>query len=157
LVESGPPNVVLIRAESNGPEAYETFDYTDLNAYLLVVLGLANPSTEQQIHSYTSIAEKARVGSEISLDSIRTLSHKPALILLEESQDLSKAAEIFAGGVHWLLIVKDGTTDVVGILSQWKLVKFLWDNGRSFPILDHLYTSILKDLNIGSVQIIAIK
>jgi len=45
---------------------------------------------------------------------------------------------------------------VVGILSQWKLIKFLWENGSSFPVIDQLYPMILRDLNVGTHQIIAI-
>lgn len=151
------PNVILIRENATVTSACDTFDYSDLNAYLLVVLGLASPSTEEQIQKYTSIAEDARNGAKIPLSDIKSLTLKPQLVGLEETQDLSKAVEIFASGVHRILVYKENTTEVVGILSQWKLVKFLWDNGSSFPIIDQLYPTILRDLNIGSHQIIAIK
>jgi Mg2+/Co2+ transporter CorC len=135
----------------------DTFDYSDLNAYLLVILGLASPSTEDQIQKYTSIAENARSGIKIPLSDIKSLTLKPPLVGLEETEDLSKAVESFASGIHRILVYKEGTTEVTGILSQWKLVKFLWDNGSCFPIIDQLYPTILRDLNIGSHQIIAIK
>lgn len=157
LKAQGPPNVVLIREKSGDTKACDTFDYSDLNAYLLVILGLAHPTSEEQVKTYTAIAEKAREGTQIPLEDITGLSLKPPLVVLGESEDLSKAIEIFAGGVHRILIMKDGSTEIIGILSQWRLVNFLWDNGSSFPIIDQLYSAQLKDLNIGSHRIIAIK
>ena len=148
--------MVLIRKSPGDLNSCDTFDYNDLNAYLLVVLGLANPS-EDQIETYTEIARKAQEGTIIPLKDTTFLAKKAPLITLSESQDLSKAIEIFAGGVHRILIVKEGTDNVVGVLSQWAVVKFLWDNGSCFPIIDQLYPMILRDLNVGTHQIIAIK
>lgn len=156
MIEFGPPNVVLIRSSPNELSACDTFDYNDLNAYLLVVLGLANP-TDDQIDTYTEIAKKAREATNISLKEIESLAKKAPLVTLSESQDLFKAIEIFAGGVHRILIVKEGTDHVIGVLSQWTVVKFLWDNGSSFPTIDQLYPMILRDLNVGTHQAIAIK
>jgi hypothetical protein len=45
----------------------------------------------------------------------------------------------------------------VGILSQLKLVNFLWENANSFPTLDQLYPAILRDLAIGTFEAISIK
>lgn len=148
--------MILIRENHNDLNACGTFDYSDLTAYLLVVLGLATPN-EEQIELYSDISKKAQMGTKIPLKDITVLTKKLPIITLSESSDLSKAIEIFGSGVHRILIVKEGTDHVVGILSQWKLVKFLWDNGRSFPMIDQLYPSILRDLQIGSHQIIAIK
>lgn len=148
--------MVLVRETSNDLSACDTFDYNDLNAYLLVVLGLANP-TEDQVEAYTEIAKKAREGTTISLKETSSLANEAPLVTLSESQDLSNAIEIFAGGVHRILIVQEGTNHVVGILSQWTLVKFLWDNGSSFPSIDQLYPMTLRDLNVGTLQTIAIK
>merc|ERR1712098_7162 len=66
------------------------------------------------------------------------------------------AMEHFASGVHRILVCKDGTTEVVGILSQLKVVKFLWDNATSFPAIDALYPVILRDLGVGTQQTISI-
>lgn len=92
---------------------------------------MAHPTSEEQVKTYTAIAEKAREGTQIPLEDITGLSLKPPLVVLGESEDLSKAIEIFAGGVHRILIMKDGSTEIIGILSQWRLVNFLWDNGSS--------------------------
>lgn len=156
MTESGPPNVILLRENPNDTTASDTFDYNDLNAYLLVVVGLASPE-EDQVEAWSGLLQKAKGHVPIPLREIITLAKKSPLVTLSESEDLSKAIEIFGSGVHRILICKDGTTEVVGILSQLKLVKFLWDNGSSFPTIDQLYPVILRDLSIGTVQTIAIK
>jgi len=40
LIEAGPPNVILLREKPDDTTAVGTFDYSDLNAYLLAVVGL---------------------------------------------------------------------------------------------------------------------
>ena len=117
---------------------------------------MASPD-EDQIGTYTEIAKKAREGTVIPLKDIMGISRKAPLVTLSEVEDLSRAIEIFAGGVHRILVVQHGTDNVVGILSQWTVVKFLWENASSFPIIDQLYPMILRDLNIGTHQAIAIK
>lgn len=148
--------MILIRETPNDATACDSFDYNDLNAYLLVILGLANPDEEQK-EAFSQLAGKALERAPIPLREVITLAKKEPLTTLSQSEDLSKAVEIFGSGVHRILVCKPGTTTVVGILSQLKLVKFLWDNGSSFPAIDQLYPTILRDLNIGKQQAIAIK
>jgi len=59
--------------------------------------------------------------------------------------------------VHRIIVVKEGTDNVVGVLSQLRLVTFLWENRKSFPVIDQLYPQYLKDLGVGSQQVISIK
>ncbi|OBT75696.1 hypothetical protein VF21_05923 [Pseudogymnoascus sp. 05NY08] len=155
LITSGSPRVVLIREDAKSSTACGTFDYGDLNAYLLVVLGLGSPDPGM-IETYTEIAQKGRDGVEIPLGDVVSLAKKAPLVTLEESQSLSAALEFFAGGVHRIIVVKEGTQDVVGVLSQFKLLNFLWENGNCFPVIERLYPKILRDLQIGTHQIIAI-
>ena len=156
MIESGSPNVVLVRDEENPATACRTFDYNDLNAYLLVVLGLASP-TEELMGPYSEIAMKAREGTKIPLKEVMDLEKKEPIVFLSEKAGLAKAIETFGGGVHRLLITEEGTGNVIGILSQLRLVKFLWDNGACFPVIDNLYPVILRDLAIGSQYAVAIK
>jgi hypothetical protein len=156
LLDSGPPNVILLRDDKTSKTAVGTFDYNDLNAYLLVVLGLANPEEDQR-EEWSNISKRANKQEPILLREITSIAKKSPLVTLSESEDLSKAIKIFGSGVHRILICKENTEEPVGVLSQLKLVHFLWENAASFPALDQLYPMIIRDLNIGTVQAISIK
>ncbi|KAI9759861.1 MAG: cell separation during budding [Chaenotheca gracillima] len=154
LIDSGAP-VILIREKASDESAVSTFDYSDLNAYLLLVVGLAHPD-EDHVQSLDELAKKARVGNKIPIRDVKDLGKKEPFVTLSHTANLTKAVEIFGSGVHRIVIVKEGTTRVMGILSQLRLVKFLWENGRSFPIIDQLYPHVLKDLGIGSNHVISV-
>lgn len=75
---------------------------------------------------------------------------------LPHSAGLTTAVETFGGGVHRIVVVREGTNHVLGVLSQTRLVNFLWENGRSFPVIDQLYPIEIKELGIGNQQPISI-
>jgi hypothetical protein len=112
------------------------------------VVGLVQPD---------ELAKKGREGNPVPVKHVKDLGKKNAFTTLPESAPLATAVEIFGSGVHRMAIVKDGTNEVVGVLSQLRLVEFFWENGRSFPTIDQLYSQQLKDLSIGSSQVIAVK
>lgn len=108
--------------------------------------------------SYHELARKAREGTKIPLKDVKDLGTKEPLPVLPASAKVLKAVETFGGGVHRVVVVDDSKdTEVVGIFSQFRLVKFLWENGRSFPVIDQLYPQYLRDLMIGSQDVISIK
>lgn len=134
-----------------------TFDYSDLNAYLLLVVGLAHPD-EEDVASFDELAKKGREGKPIPLRDVKEVgTKKEPLITLPHTADLTKAMEVFGSGVHRVLVAQEGTTDVIGVLTQLRLVKFFWENRSSFPDVDKLYPYLIKDLSIGSKNVLAIK
>ncbi|PVH96583.1 hypothetical protein DM02DRAFT_617126 [Periconia macrospinosa] len=155
LVKSGAPNVVLLREDKNSRTATGTFDYSDLNAYLLLVVGLAHPD-EADVASFDELAKKGREGKPIPLKDVKDLGKKEPLITLPESADLTKIMEVFGSGVHRVLIAEEGTSNVIGVLTQLRLVRFFWENRQSFPAVDQLYPQLIKDLHLGSHSVIAI-
>ncbi|KAF2851205.1 hypothetical protein T440DRAFT_467937 [Plenodomus tracheiphilus IPT5] len=156
LVKHGAPNVVLLREDANTRHATGTFDYSDLNAYLLLVVGLAHPD-EGDIASFDELAKKGREGKPIPLKDVKEVGgKKEPLITLPNTADLTKAIEVFGSGVHRVLVAEEGTANVIGILTQLRLVQFFWENRQSFPAVDQLYPYQLKDLNIGSKNVLAI-
>ncbi|OAX85240.1 hypothetical protein ACJ72_00400 [Emergomyces africanus] len=154
LIDSEVP-VILIREKPEDKTAIGTFDYADLNAYLLLVVGLVQPS-EEHITSMRELARKAREGTEIPLRDVKNLGLNVPITSLPPGASLMRAVEIFGGGIHRIIVTKEDTSEVVGIFSQWRLVKFLWENGQSFPVIDQLYPRYLADLKIGSQQVISI-
>jgi CBS-domain-containing membrane protein len=147
--------VVLIRDDDSSQTPVSTFDYTDLNAYLLVVVGLASPSEEYRAH-YDQIATKARERSAIPLKDIQVFSKKESLVVLPGGDYLTQAMEIFGSGVHRILVANQSGS-IVGILSQLKLVEFFWAEAVNFPSIEKLYPVQIRDLGIGSQQILAVK
>jgi CBS domain-containing protein len=155
----GPPNVVLIREHQGTRQAIDTFDYSDLNAYLLLVVGLAHPDKED-ISSFNELAKKGREGKPIPLQDVKDVGRKEQkepFIRISRTQTLTKAMEIFGSGIHRLIVVKEGTSDVIGILSQLRLVRFFWENGRNFPAIEKLFHVALRDVDVGSRHVISIK
>jgi hypothetical protein len=120
------------------------------------VVGLVQPE-EGDISSFQELAKKAREGNPIPVKHVKDLGKKNAFTTLPESAPLPTAVEIFGSGLHRIAIVKDGTNEVVGVLSQLRLVEFFWENGRSFSTIDQSYSQQLKDLSIGSSQVISVK
>lgn len=133
-----------------------TFDYRDLTQYLLFATGHLYPD-EEHLSIFQTLARKAQQGLNIPLKEAKSLGNKEQFVTLPHTADLTKAVETFGGGVHRIVIVKEGTDNAIGILSQVRLVKFLWENGRSFPIIDQLYPQTIRDLGVGSQYLISIK
>ena len=149
--------MLLVRARPTDKSAVATFDYKDLNQYLLFATGSLRPDSEH-VAFFQNLAKKAQIGAKIPIREAKSLGTKEPFVILPHTAKITKALEAFGSGVHRLVIVKEWTNEVIGILSQFKLVEFLWENGKSFPIIDQLYGQQLKDLSIGSRRsIVSIK
>lgn len=149
--------MLLIRESPQHKSAVGTFDYADLNAYLLLAAGLTQPN-EELLASYEELARKAKEGIPIPLRDVKDLGRKEPLTTLPASASVMTAVQTFGGGVHRVVVVSErDDNEVLGIFSQFRLVKFLWENGRSFPVIDQLYPQSLHDLRIGSRDVISIK
>ncbi|KAK3384806.1 hypothetical protein B0H63DRAFT_171385 [Podospora didyma] len=154
LLKGNPSNVVLVRESSESKTAISTFDHNDLNAYLLVVVGLAKPD-EEHVQLYDEIAKKAQAQTAITLLEIQRICRKEELVTLSAESTLDKAMEAFGSGIHRLLVTNQAG-EVAGVLSQLRLLEFFWNEAVNFPVIDRLYGSLLRDLQIGTQQIIAI-
>lgn len=155
-MSSGSPNVILLADSPGSRTAVGTFDFNDLNAYLLLVVGLARPD-EDQVARFESLSEKGSQGLPIPMREVKDLGAKEPMITLPKSAPLSRAIEIFGGGIHRVLIAEDGTTEIVGILTQLRLVQFFWQNGRNFVNIDPLFHKTLRELEVGSQKVKSIK
>lgn len=154
LLKNTSSNVVIVREDPSSSVPISTFDYNDLNAYILVVVGLANPG-EDLVQLYDAIAKKAQARISIPLRDIQPILRKESLVTLQGDEDLPKAIEVFGSGVHRVLVTNHNS-QVVGILSQLKLLEFFWNEGINFRAIDELYPRLLRDLGVGSQQIIAV-
>lgn len=154
LLLKSPTNIVLIRENENAKTATSTFDYSDLNAYLLIVIGLAKPDGDQ-VALYNSIISKAQQGERIPLREIQPICRKETLVNLTADANLSQAIEVLGSGIHQFLVTNDAGS-VIGIVTQLQIVEFFWNEAINFPAIDRLYGVILRDLGIGSQNIISV-
>lgn len=156
LIEGGSPNVVLVRRDSYSRTAVSTFDFGDLNAYLLFAVGLARPG-EGPISSFNELIRKAREGKTVNLGDIQHLGQKEELITLPASASLTQAVELLGSGIHRIIVVKEGTQDVEGVLTQVRLVRFFWEHGRHFEAIYDLFHKTLRDLGVGPRVVHSVK
>ncbi|KAI0097471.1 hypothetical protein GGR51DRAFT_541111 [Nemania sp. FL0031] len=154
LVKNTTSNVVLIRENATSISPISTFDYSDLNAYVLVVVGLGQPP-DDLVALYDDIAKRAQARDSIPLRDIQPICRKETLVTLQGDEDLARAIEIFGSGIHRILVT-NFQGEVVGILSQLKLMEFFWNEGINFRVIDDLYPKLMKELGVGSQQIIAV-
>ncbi|PLN81287.1 CBS domain protein [Aspergillus taichungensis] len=155
LIESNVP-VLLIRESRDQNSAIGTFDFADLNAYLLLATGFTQPEPEN-IPAYEELARKARLGLTIPLKDVKDLGRKEPMTTLPASASAMTAIETFGGGVHRVVVVDSERGGAVrGLFSQFRLVKFLWENARTFPVIEQLHTQALQDLRIGSRDVVSI-
>ena len=147
---------MVIREPPESNTVAGIFDFSDLNAYLLLVVGIAMPEGGN-IAALKEIARKGRDGERVPLRDIQSLNKKEPLITLPQSATLSNAVEVLGSGVHRLLVVDEISKEVIGLLSQLKLVRFFWENGRHFSVLEPLYNLTIRELNLGSQSVVAIK
>ena len=119
-----------------------TFDYNDLNSYLLLVLNKITIENKQ-------IMEDCQNGKPVAVGEIVRLTPKNPFIKIAEDETLSTVMGILGSGVHRVAITNNEMTKVKGILSQRRLIKYLWDNARKFANLESLFNYTLQDLQIG--------
>ncbi|KAL7783092.1 hypothetical protein V8C37DRAFT_406720 [Trichoderma ceciliae] len=154
MLLQSPVGVVLVREETSASKPTFCFDYNDLNAYLLTVVGLSRPHNYHATH-FRDIMTKAQGGARISLSEIQNLCSREAIIKLNSDVNLSQAIEKLGSGIHRILVTEpDG--DVIGIISQLRMVEFFWNEGINFPAIDRLYPVTLQDLGIGVQPIISV-
>lgn len=141
-----------------------TFDYSDLNTYLLIVMNKINPNdlsveelgspdwtSQQKQELLMHNIAKAKRGEEVPVDFIVKLHPKNPFLKFSESETLYRAMEALGNGVHRVAITDPNDKNkITGILSQRRLIKYMWENARRFNNLDFFLNSTLQDLQIGS-------
>lgn len=120
-----------------------------------MVVGLARP-TEELVTICNDIGLKAQARVDIPVRDIQPICRKESLVTLQAHEDLLSAIELFASGIHRILVTSQAG-EVIGVLSQLKLIEFFWNESVHFQAIDDLYPRLLRDLGIGSQRIISVK
>lgn len=133
---------LLLRQSPSDSSVSRTFDYTDLTAFLLMVLGVTDHThpSNMSAASFQDLVKKAREGDHnIPVKLVGDIGVKDPFITLPQSETLARVVEIMASGVHRVAVTREDTKDVIGVLSQRKVVKIFWENVRSFVDLEPFY------------------
>lgn len=172
LITHDLTSVPVVVLGTEGKTNFLSFDYSDLNTYLLLIMGRIDVNdlfideiggdsseplslTEKKDRLATFVA-KAKKGEEVPVDVLVRLQPKSPFIRFKDSETLLKAVETFGSGAHRVAILNT-TSNIVGILSQRRTIKFFWENARRFSSLELLLNSSLQDLKIISPNPITIQ
>lgn len=119
-----------------------TFDYNDLNSYLLLVLGKISIKDEE-------VTRKCQSGQPVPVGPIVCSTPKNPFYKVPETENLLTVMGILGSGVHRVAITDPQATQIRGILSQRRLMSYLWENAYRFGDLDAFLDSSLLELGIG--------
>lgn len=132
-----------------------TFDYNDMNAYMLISLNKIRVKKEVNESLYLLTANEPDNGKPVEVGDIIKFVPKTPFLKFSHTESLSRILQILGNGVHRVAIT-DGTTGpdmkIKGILSQRRLLKYLWDNASKFENFEELSKFKLKDLKIGVLE-----
>lgn len=144
-----------IKVNPEDPSVSDTFDYADLTAYLLMVMGFIEPVNDCQ--EFKDYVHKARSGEPVPVKFAAQLGVKNELNHLKSTETIASAVEILGSGVHRIAILDDHDPHIViGILSQRRLIRFIWENGRRFKTLEPFFQTRLSELGIGPKTVVSI-
>ncbi|OBA27761.1 hypothetical protein HANVADRAFT_22957 [Hanseniaspora valbyensis NRRL Y-1626] len=132
-----------------------TFDYNDLNAYMLLSLNKIKMNKVENESIQKLISKNASTGKPVKVGDIIKFVPKTPFLKINENESLSKILQILGNGVHRVAITDDGLgkeMKIKGILSQRRLLKYLWDNASKFENFEELSKFQLKDLKIGVLE-----
>lgn len=132
-----------------------TFDYNDLNAYMLLSLNRIHINKKESDPIQKLISINATTGKSVKVGDIIKLVPKTPFLKISENESLSKILQILGNGVHRVAITDDEVgpqMKLKGILSQRRLLKYLWENAFKFENFEELSKFQLKDLKIGVLE-----
>lgn len=144
---------LLLRSSPSDTSVSRTFDYSDLTAFLLMVLGVmdASHASNMSTASFQDLVKKAREGDHnIPVKLVGDIGAKDPFIAFPETECLARVVEKMASGVHRIAVTRENGNDVIGVLSQRKVIKFFWENVRAFIDIEHLYQKTVKSIHILS-------
>ena len=107
---------LLLRQSPADPSVSRTFDYTDLTAFLLLVLGVTDPShpSNMSAASFQDLVKKAREGDHnIPVKLVGDIGVKDPFITLPQSETLARVVEIMASGVHRVAVTNENKKEYV--------------------------------------------
>ena len=95
-------------------------------------IGDPNISPQERHEFVTQTISKAKRGEEVPVEFIIKLHPKNPFIKFNETDTLFSVMETLGNGVHRIAITNEEGNKITGILSQRRLIKYMWENARRF-------------------------
>ncbi|CAA22817.1 Protein sds23/moc1 [Schizosaccharomyces pombe] len=141
-----------IVAAKGSNEIATTFDYADLNSFLLMVVGFDDFNDGR----FKKVAEDIRAGKVITAYEVAKLGkNKDDFITIPHTTSLGRLAEILSSGIRRVAVTNE-QGELSFMASQRSIIRFLWNNIRAFPDLEPLMSRTIHSLDIGSTDITCI-
>ncbi|EEB07293.1 inducer-sexual development Sds23/Moc1 [Schizosaccharomyces japonicus yFS275] len=145
---------IPIRAAKGSDDIARVFDYSDLTAFLLLVLHIDD--AKEATDAYRKLSQEVQNGTPITAYQVAELGkNKDPFMTVPATSTLGDLAEILATGIRRVAVV-DENRKILSIASQRQLIRFLWTNVRAFPALEPLMSRTIHSLDIGSSDFICI-
>jgi len=145
-----------IRNSPSDHRVIRTFDYSDVITFLLRILGHGHTSYEEGSIDFKKLVRDAKEVGKVPIRLVGDLGPKSPIPMLGASSSLAKILEVFGNGFHHIAVTRESDAHTIGLLSQKIILRFLWNNARSFPAIEHFFQKTLRELNIGRQNIVAI-
>lgn len=131
-------------------QVFDYFDFADLTGYLLLVLGQITVKGEHN-PEFSKLVKEARRGIPAPVGFAAQFGGgRDPFVRMSAHSTLVQAFEKFASGVHRIAVTSSATGEVIGILSQRRLVRYIWSDLRKFPCLESALETSLEDQKIGT-------
>ncbi|CAO3688777.1 unnamed protein product [Umbelopsis vinacea] len=141
----------------NHPKSYiGMFDYGDLISYILIVLRKEFPPEDETTLEVKELVKRALDGEQVPVKLASDLSRKNPFCSVLPETTLISVLEEFACGTHRVAVTSP-SGDIMGILSQSRVIEHLYQNISHFPELLRILNKSLRQLGLGEAPVISVE
>ncbi|KAG0262366.1 cell separation during budding [Mortierella polycephala] len=131
------------------------FDYSDLMAYLLIILKKMEVPLDDQSVEMHDLIEKTSKSQTIPVKLAADLSGKDPFCSVMAETRLGAVVSNFATGIHRVAVM-DSNGDIKGILTQSSVLDFLLRHLSEFPQLQPVMQQSLQQLGLSNSKVLSV-
>ncbi|CAM0141588.1 cell separation during budding [Umbelopsis sp. WA50703] len=132
------------------------FDYADLISYLLIVLRKEIPPEDESTLEIKELVRRAMDGERVPVKLASDLSRKNPFCSVLPEATLVSILDEFACATHRVAVMQSNG-NIMGILSQSRVIEHLYKNIRHFPDLHPLVNKSLRQLGLGEAPVVSVE
>ncbi|CAB4416594.1 unnamed protein product [Rhizophagus irregularis] len=136
------------------------FDWADVMTYLLIVLKKKDileqqrKSDEELTSEFNDLLKLAIQSQPVPVKLASDISNRNPFYSVFPETSLLQVVELFGSGTHRVSVV-DADGNMKGILTQSRVINYLYNNVTKFPQIEELFPKSLHELNIGKSTVIS--